>query len=90
MFNEAFISLSPEAAAWLVEKGVKAVGTDGPSIDRFHSGNHPTHLTLMKHDILIYENLALKDIQPGTYTFYGFPLLIEHGEASPVRAVLEQ
>jgi len=88
-FNEAFISLSPEAAAWLVKQGVKAMGTDGPSIDRFHSGTHPTHLALMKHDVLIYENLVLKDVAPGTYTFYGFPLKIEHGEASPVRAVLQ-
>lgn len=88
-FNEAFVSLSPEAAEWLVKQGIKAVGTDGPSIDRFHSGTHPTHLALMRHDVLIYENLLLKDVEQGTYTFYGFPLLIEHGEASPVRAVLE-
>jgi arylformamidase len=89
-FNEAFVSLAPEAASFLVKQGIKAVGTDGPSIDRFHSGNHPTHLVLMKSNVLIYENLSLKDVAPGTYTFHGFPLKIEHGEASPVRAVLEK
>src|SRR6266481_6485350 len=46
-FRKDFTHLSPEAAGKLVGMGVKLVGIDYLSIEKFHSGHHLTHLALL-------------------------------------------
>src|SRR5262249_14369793 len=46
-FRKDFTHLLPEAAQKLIEAGVKLVGTDYLSIEKFHSADHPTHLALL-------------------------------------------
>ena len=53
-FRKDFTHLSPEAAEKLVDLGVKLVGTDYLSIERFHSGHHRTHLALLSQFFLGY------------------------------------
>jgi arylformamidase len=89
-FRKDFTHLSPEAAQKLVELGVKLVGTDYLSVEKFHSGHHRTHLTLLSNDVVIVEGLNLSDIPPGDYELICLPLKISEGagDGSPARAVL--
>ena len=89
-FRKDFTHLSPEAAVRLVERGVKLVGTDYLSIEKFHSGHHRTHLTLLSKNVVIVEGLNLSDIAAGDYELICLPLKIADGagDGAPARAVL--
>ncbi len=88
VWREDFIYLDAEAAAYLAKNGVKTVGVDGLSVDKFRSGNHPTHHALLDHDVNIIEGLRLKDVQAGRYFLVCLPLKLKGREAAPARAVL--
>jgi len=89
-FRKDFTHLSPEAAETLVNRGVKLVGTDYLSIEKFHSGHHRTHLALLSKDVIIVEGLNLTDVEAGDYELICLPLRIGEGsgDGSPARAVL--
>jgi len=89
-WREDFIYLDAEAAAYLAKTGVKTVGVDGLSVDRFRSGNHPTHHALLDHDVAIIEGLRFKDVSAGRYFLVCLPLKLKGREAAPARAVLFQ
>ncbi len=75
--------LSPEVALFLVAEGAKAVGTDAMSI-----GDEAVHKILLSAEVPIFENLAnLEELLEKEFTFIAFPLKIEGGSGSPVRAV---
>jgi len=89
-FRKDFTHLSPEAAETLVNRGVKLVGTDYLSIEKFHSGHHRTHLALLSKNVIIVEGLNLTDVEAGDYELICLPLRIGEGsgDGSPARAVL--
>lgn len=89
-FRKDFTHLLPEAAQNLVDRGVKLVGTDYLSIEKFHSGHHRTHLTLLSHNVVIVEGLNLSDVPDGDYELICLPLKIADGsgDGAPARAVL--
>ncbi len=89
-FRKDFTHLSPEAAAKLVDLGVKLVGTDYLSIEKFHSGDHRTHLALLSKDVIIVEGLNLGEVAEGDYELICLPLKIAEGagDGAPARAVL--
>ena len=89
-FRKDFTHLSPEAAQTLVDLGVKLVGTDYLSIEKFHSGHHRTHLALLSKNVIIVEGLNLSEIEAGDYELICLPLKIAEGagDGSPARAVL--
>lgn len=87
-FKKNFIHINESAAKTLVKSGIKAVGIDGPSIRKFGLRPDTVHPLLLKRGVLIYEGLVLEKIKPGRYYFFGLPLKIVGGEASPVRAIL--
>lgn len=89
-FRKDFTHLSPEAAQLLVERGIKLVGTDYLSIEKFHSGHHRTHLTLLQANVVIVEGLNLSDVPAGDYELICLPLKIAGGagDGAPARAVL--
>lgn len=89
-FRKDFTHLSPEAAETLVDLGVKLVGTDYLSIEKFHSGHHRTHLALLSQNVIIVEGLNLTGIETGDYEFICLPLKIAEGagDGAPARAVL--
>lgn len=86
-FDSQFIYVDVTAAELLVRKKVKAVGIDYLGIERSHP-DHPTHITLMRHNITIIEGLRLSQVEPGEYTLCCLPLNIIGLEAAPARAVL--
>ena len=91
-FRKDFTHLLPEAAQILVDQGIKLVGTDYLSIEKFHSGHHQTHLTLLSNSVIIVEGLNLSDVPEGDYELICLPLKIGGGtgDGAPARAVLRQ
>lgn len=89
-FRKDFTNLSPEAAEMLVARGVKLVGIDYLSIEKFHSGHHRTHLALLSQDVVIVEGLNLSSVPAGDYELICLPLKIAEGagDGAPARAVL--
>lgn len=87
-FQRDFIYLTVDAAEYLVEKKIKAVGIDYLSIEKFKSKSHPTHNILLKNGIVILEGINLKKVSPGEYYLFFFPLKLREADGSPVRAVL--
>jgi len=84
-FKKDFAYLNEEASEYLVRKEIKAIGVDCLSVSKFNSEDK-VHEILLKN-LVIFEGLNLKKVEPGKYIFIGFPLKINCNGA-PVRAVL--
>jgi len=88
--------LSEGAAAWLVERGVRLVGTDAPSIDLSFDIDPGllAHRQLLGAGVPVVENLVnlerlMELVRGRRFTLHTFPLRITGGSGSPVRAVAE-
>jgi arylformamidase len=87
-FQSDYVALLPEAAEWIADAGIRLVGIDYLSVQRF--GDDPeTHRILMGAGVAILEGLDLSRAEPGQYRLLALPLHLADSEASPVRAVLE-
>jgi arylformamidase len=87
-FSEKFVYMSEEAAYRCVDLKVGLVGIDYLSVDRYSDDDAPAHRILLENDILILENINLREVPEGEYTLFCPPLKIKDAEASPVRAML--
>lgn len=86
-FRTDYVAITADAASWLAQRGIRLVGIDYLSIQRF-SDDAETHRILMRAGIVILEGLDLQLARPGAYTLVCLPLKIAGVEAAPVRAVL--
>jgi len=89
-FTEDYVSLEAIAAEILVAKDVKIVGVDYMSVDASDAYELPVHKTLLSHDVLIVENLELKNIAAGDYQVYILPLKIRNMDGLPARVMLSR
>ncbi len=91
-FRQDFTSIEPEAAQILVEKGVKLVGIDYLSVEKFGSTDFRTHIILLEKEVVIIEGLDLREVSAGDYELICLPLKIisETGDGAPARAVLRK
>jgi arylformamidase len=89
-FRTDFTYLETEAAVWLVEAGVRLVGIDYLSIERFGSKEFETHRTLLSKGVIILEGLDLQQVAPGRYELICLPIKLAGGcgDGAPARAVL--
>jgi arylformamidase len=89
-FRKDFTHLLPEAAEYLIDKGIKLVGIDYLSIEKFHSGHHRTHIALLSNGVIILEGLNLSGVPAGDYELICLPLKLSEGagDGAPARAVL--
>jgi len=87
-FPDAYAHLTPEGAAWIVERRIRLVGVDFLSIERKGAEGHPVHVALLSNDVVIVEGLDLGDVEPGPYTLAALPLRIAGGDGAPARVVL--
>jgi arylformamidase len=87
-FRRDYVALSPEGARWVVERGIRLVGADYLSVQRFEDGPE-THQILMHGGIAILEGIDLSDVPAGTYRLMCAPIWLGGAEAAPARAVLE-
>jgi len=88
VFHEDFAHLTGDAAAFLVELGVKLVGIDYLSVEQYHSKDHAVHMAFLKSGVVILEGLDLSGVDPGWYELLCLPLKVEDGDGAPARAVL--
>ena len=83
-----FPGIDSAAAQWLVERKVKAVGIDTPSIDYGQSSSFPTHQLLFAANIPAFENVANLDRLPPRGSFViALPMKIKGGSGGPLRIV---
>lgn len=87
-FDPTFVALAPNAAAWLIERGVRLIGVDGPSVEPFESPGEPVHRALLAAEVIVVEGLWLADAAPGPYELLCLPLRLAGGDGAPARAVL--
>ena len=86
-FDPGYAALTAEAAARLVDRGVRLVGIDYHSVQRFDDGPE-THRILLEAGVVIVEGLDLSAVEPGPYELVCLPLRLAGIEAAPARAVL--
>ncbi len=87
-FQEDFVYIEPDAARRLVELGVRLVGIDYLSVEKFNFDQPTTHLVLLGANVVVVEGLALRNVPPGDYELLCLPLKIKDGDGSPARVVL--
>jgi arylformamidase len=86
-FDVSFVALSPEAAGWIVQHGVKLVGVDYLSAAPYDE-SVPTHRALLQAGVVILEGLDLSPVTPGSYNLYCLPLKLTGSDGAPARAIL--
>ena len=87
-FHSDFVALSPQAAAWIVEREIRLVGVDYLSVQMFADPEPLTHRTLLKAGVVVVEGLDLQAVRPGSYQLICLPLKLVGSDGAPARAVL--
>jgi len=94
MQSTRYLAESPyltfDATEWLINHGVKLVGIDFWSIEKYPIGpeGEPKHVLLFKRDIPLLHSLTnLRRISKPRVLFVALPLPIEGLDSMPVRAV---
>lgn len=89
-FREDYVYIDPSAARWLVEAGIKLVGIDYLSVEKFKSENFQTHLAFLYHGVVIVEGLDLRAVSGGRYELFCLPLKVAggSGDGAPARVIL--
>jgi arylformamidase len=89
-FREDFTYLTLEGARALNERGVRLVGIDYLSVEKFKAKTFETHTTLLSAGVVIIEGLDLHEVPAGVYELLCLPLKIAagSGDGAPARAVL--
>ncbi len=84
-----FPGLHPDAARWLVmNRSIKAIGLDTPSIDYGQSTLFESHRILFEKNIPAFENLANLDQLPlKNFQVIALPMKIKGGSGGPLRAI---
>ena len=89
-FVEDYVYITPGAARVLVAEGIKVVGIDYLSVDKFGKGEAGTHRALLDSGVVIIEGLDLREIEAGDYEMFCLPLKVKDGDGAPARVVLRQ
>ena len=87
-FPDDVTCVSVEGARWLVDRGVRLVGTDFISIEGADDPTFPVHRALLGAGIVIVEGLDLREVPAGRYTLWCLPLKLRDGDGGPARVVL--
>jgi arylformamidase len=89
-FDEDFVFISHDAAAYLAECGIRCVGVDYLSVGGFREDGPETHHALLGAGIWIVEGLNLHGIEPGDYELACLPLRLMGSEGAPARAIIRR
>jgi arylformamidase len=87
-YHEDHVFLTEDAAVYLAQAGIKLVGFDYLSVDRFGSADFPAHRALLGAGVIVLEGLDLSGVEPGEYEMACLPLRIAGGDGAPARVVL--
>lgn len=89
-FHEDFVYIEADAARVLARRGVRLVGIDYLSVEKFNFDQPTTHLVLLGAGVVIVEGLVLRNVPPGDYELVCLPLKIKDGDGAPARVVLRE
>jgi arylformamidase len=89
-FDEDFVYISKEAAAFLAKAKIMTVGVDYLSVGGFRKDGVETHHALLGAGIWIIEGLNLSKIKPGKYELCCLPLKVLNSDGAPARAALRE
>lgn len=87
-FNPAFVYVAEDAAHRLVDHGIRLLGVDYLSVERFKAPGAPTHHALLAHRVVVVEGLDLSKAAPGDYQLICLPLDLGDADGAPARVVL--
>lgn len=86
-FDEDYAALTLDGAEWLAARGLRLVGIDYLSIQRY-TEPPDVHRALLGAGIPILEGLALAEVTPGPYELVCLPTRLVNVEGAPARAIL--
>ncbi|HLB43148.1 MAG TPA: cyclase family protein [Gammaproteobacteria bacterium] len=89
-FTDKYVFIEPDAAEELLRKGVKIVGIDYISVDKYDAANLPVHRSLLSKNVLIVEGLELNNAPIGRCKIYIMPNNIPEMDGLPVRVIAKQ
>lgn len=89
-FDPGFTHLAPEAADFLIERGIELVGMDYLSVEGYGVEGAPVHRKLLSAGAHILEGLYLGHVPQGWYELFCLPLNIPQAEGAPARAILRE
>jgi arylformamidase len=89
-FSKKYIYITPDAARYLIDNGIKLVGFDYHSVEQFGINDLPVHKILLKNQIVLIEGLNLAEVEPGEYELSCLPLPLKGMDAAPARVILKQ
>ncbi len=87
-FPDSWPWLSVAAVHTLLQRGLRLLGVDAPSIDFKDSATLDVHHALFGGGAFNLENLDLRRVAPGYYELFAAPLSIAGLDAAPTRALL--
>jgi len=87
-FHPDYVGVTESGARHLVERGVKVVGVDYLSVERFKTPGAPAHHVLLGAGAIVIEGLNLREVAPGIYDLFCLPLRVVGSDGAPARVVL--
>ena len=85
--TDKYVYIEPAAAEELLKKGVKIVGIDYISVDKYEYEHLPVHKSLLSNDVLIVEGLELNNAPVGRCKIFIMPININEMDGLPARVV---
>ena len=87
-FKKDFVYITKDAAQHLVDSGVKTVGIDYLSVEKFGKKPAGTHHIFLRNGVVLIEGLDLINVEAGDYELIALPLKIKDCDGSPARVIL--
>jgi arylformamidase len=89
-FHPDYVGVSESAARHLVDHGIKVLGVDYLSVEKFRTPGAPAHHVLLGAGTIVIEGLNLAEVEPGVYEMICLPLRIAGSDGAPARVVLRR
>ena len=87
-FRTDFVAVTASGAEWLVNRGIRLIGVDYLSVERFAAEPPETHRRLLEANVVILEGLDLREAAAGEYWLACLPWKLRGADGAPARAVL--
>ena len=87
-WNPKFIYIHRSAAEWCVAHGIWTVGLDYLTIDPPTEPTFPAHMELLGHEVVIIENLCLREVAAGPCELIAAPVHLHGVDGGWCRALL--
>lgn len=87
-FTPEYVALRPDAARWVIDRGIVLLGVDYLSVDLSDAPDLPAHRILLSHGVVVLEGIDLRRVRRGSYRLICLPLRLQGSDGAPARAIL--